>query len=79
MALYDNLPIIPIEQIHADFFIRLSLRNFMRKLNDRTIALPVVNTEQSQKGQRGAYIENLAGFLDKRREGAVKELPQFQK
>jgi hypothetical protein len=50
----------------------------MRKLNDRTIALPVVNTEQSQKGQRGAYIENLASFLDKRREVAVKELPQFQ-
>ncbi|MDG2067879.1 MAG: pyocin activator PrtN family protein [Paracoccaceae bacterium] len=45
-----------------DFFKHLSLPKFMRKLNERAIALPVTSIEQSQKSRKGVHIENLAEF-----------------
>lgn len=77
MARYDALPIIPVERIRLDFFNHLSLQKFMRKLNERAIALPVVSIEASQKSQKGVHLEDLAEFLDIRREQAVKEYRQF--
>ncbi len=77
MARYDALPIIPVEQVRSDFFNHLSLSKFLRKLNERVIALPVVSIEASQKSQKGVHIEDLADFLDKRREKALKEHFRF--
>ena len=77
MARYDALPIIPVEQVRLDFFNHLPLPKFMRKLNERSIALPVVNIEQSQKSQKGVHSENLADFLDNRREHALREHQHF--
>lgn len=79
MARYDALPIIPIEQVHSDFFKHLSLPKFMRKLNERAIALRVTSIEQSQKSQKGVQIEDLAKFLDNRREAALKDHLHFNK
>ena len=62
MARYDARPITPIEQVRLDFFKHLSLPKFMRKLNERAIALPVTSIEQSQKSRKGVHIENPAEF-----------------
>tara|TARA_R110002094_G_scaffold150719_1_gene139086 strand:- start:269 stop:529 length:261 start_codon:yes stop_codon:yes gene_type:complete len=77
MARYDALPTIPVEQVRSDFFKHLFLQKFMRKLNERSIALPVVSIEPSQKSQKGIHIEDLANFLDNRREQALKAHSQF--
>lgn len=77
MARYDALPIIPVEQIRSDFFNHLSLPKFLRKLNERSIALPIVSIEASQKSQKGVHIQDLATFLDNRREAALKEFDHF--
>ncbi|MDA9159036.1 pyocin activator PrtN family protein [Rhodobacteraceae bacterium] len=45
-----------------DFFKHLSLPKFMRKLNERAIALPDPSIEQSQKSRKGVHIEDLAEF-----------------
>ena len=79
MARYNALPIIPVEQVRSDFFNHLSLQKFMRKLNERVIALPVVNIEPSQKSQKGVHIEDLADFLDSRRAIALKDHMHFHK
>jgi hypothetical protein len=77
MARYDALPIIPLEQVRLDFFKHLSFAKFSRKLNERTIALPVVSIEQSQKSHKGVHIEDLAAFLDDRRDEALKDHRHF--
>jgi hypothetical protein len=58
MARYDALPIIPVERVRSDFFNHLSLQKFLRKLNERAIALPVVSVAQSQKSQKGVHIDD---------------------
>lgn len=80
MARYDALPIIPVEQVRSDFFNHLSLPKLLRKLYERAIALPVVSIEQSQKSQKSqkcVHIEDLADFLDNRRNQALKEHQRF--
>lgn len=77
MARYDALPIIPIDKVRLDFFNHLSLPKFLRKLNEHSIAVPVVRAEQSQKSQRGVHVEDLAHFSDDRRLSAKREFEQF--
>lgn len=79
MARYDALLIIPIEQVRSNFFTHLSLQKFMQKLNERTIALPVVRMEESQKSQKGVYIDHLADFLDRKRGQALQEHLNFHR
>jgi hypothetical protein len=79
MARYDALPIIPLEQVREDFFMHLSLAKFLRKLNERSIALPVVRIERSQKSQKGVHIDDLADFLDIRRSIAKVEFQNFHR
>jgi hypothetical protein len=77
MARYDALPISPIEQVRFDLFNQLSLLNFLRKLNERFIALSDVNIEANQKCQKGVHIIDLAHFLENRREDALREHRHF--
>lgn len=77
MARYDALPIIPIEQVRLDFFSHLSSAKFLRKLNERTIALPIVRTEPSQKSQKGVHIDDLADFLDAKRTESLREFKRM--
>jgi hypothetical protein len=41
------------------------------------IPLPVIRMEESQKGARGVHVENLARYVDERREAALKEMRQL--
>lgn len=71
MARYDAKPIIPLEQVRKDFFAHLSSPKFQRKLSENAIPLPVILIEPSQKSLKGVHIEDLAKYLDKRREEAL--------
>lgn len=77
MARYDATPIIPLELVRKDFFSHLAPALFQRRLNDRSIALPVIHIEKSQKSHKGVHIDDLAHFLDKRREEALVEFTHF--
>jgi|TARA_B110000467_G_C18109179_1_gene361527 nucleoid DNA-binding protein len=59
------------------FFKHLSLPKFMRKLNERAIALPVTSIKQSQKSRQGVHIEDLAEFRDNRREARLERSPSL--
>ena len=73
MAQYDGQAIIPLDRVREDYFSTLSRPKFMRKLNEGKIPLPVVRMENSQQAQRGIHIDDLATYLDQRREQALKE------
>ena len=74
MARYDAKPIIPIEDVITDFFGHLSRPNFLRKILDGTIKLPVVILEPgSQKSAKGIHLTDLACYLDSRHAEAVSE------
>ena len=73
MAQYDGQAIIPLERIREDYFSTLSRPKFLRKLNEGKIALPVVRMEDSNQAQRGVHIDDLAAYLDERREQALKD------
>lgn len=77
MARYDAIPVIPLERVRKDFFPHLSQPHFLRKLNDHAIPLPVIFIEPSQKSQRGVHLEDLAKYLDLRREAALKDFTHF--
>ena len=79
LARYDGMPIIPIHTIQKDFFQHLSLINFLRKINDKLIELPIVRMEPSQKSAKGVHLEDLADYIDKRRAEAIREFEAFNK
>ena len=73
MAQYDGQAIIPLDRIREDYFSTLTRAKFMRKLNEGKIPLPVMRMENSQQAQRGVHIDDLAAYLDQRREQALKD------
>lgn len=78
MARYNAMPVIPAETVRQDFFPHLSKEVFLRKAATRDIGLPLVRTDvQSQKGARGVHLQDLADYIDKRREAARKEVEQL--
>lgn len=77
IAMYSGRPIIPAEDVARDFF-GLSTDKFIRKVSAGSIALPLVRMEASQKCAKGVHIDDLAEYLDKRRDAAVKECLQLQ-
>jgi hypothetical protein len=50
----------------------------VRKATEGKIDLPVVMIEPSQKAARGVHIQDLAAWIDRRREAAKKECDQLQ-
>jgi len=77
MARYDGLPVIPAEQVRADFFPHLKPDQFLRKIGAGEIKLPLVRAETSQKSAKGVHLQDLADYLDLRRDAARKELEQM--
>lgn len=77
MAQYDGLAVIPAEQVCADYFPHLSLDKFVRKIGSGEIKLPLVRAETSQKSAKGVHLQDLADYLDGRRDAARKELEQM--
>jgi hypothetical protein len=74
MAQYNGLAVIPVEKVCKDYFSHLTPEKFMRKVTAGEIALPIVRMETSQKAARGIHLQDLATYLDKRRDAAQREL-----
>ncbi len=73
MAQYDGRAVIPAETVCRDFFSHLTLDKFLRKQATGEIDLPLVRIEASQKSARGVHLLDLAAYVDKRREAALRE------
>jgi len=78
-AQYGGKAIIPVEDVCRDYFNHLTPDNFLRKVGTGEIALPVVRAETSQKCQKGVYLQDLADYLDRRREAALREFRQLHR
>ncbi|WP_207100404.1 pyocin activator PrtN family protein [Paracoccus shandongensis] len=74
---YQGLPLIPVDRVVEDFFPHLNRTNFLRKVTDGHIALPLVNVEASQKSAKAIHLAVLASYLDARHEVARREFEQF--
>jgi len=55
----------------------LTIEKLLRKLLAGQIALPVVRIENSQKAARGVHLNDLAAYIDKQCEMALKESRQL--
>jgi 3-dehydroquinate synthetase len=77
MAQYDARAIVPVEWVCRDYFQHLTTDKFIRKCSTGEIRLPLVRMEGSQKAAKGVHLQDLADYLDKRREAARKELEQL--
>ncbi|MCW2284945.1 hypothetical protein M2323_002928 [Rhodoblastus acidophilus] len=77
LARYDGLPIIPVEKVCADFFTHLEPVKFVQKVDRGEIKLPLVRIEGSKRAARGVHVNDLAAWIDARREAAAKELRQL--
>lgn len=77
MAQYNGRAVIPVEEVCRDYFSHLSLDKFVRKAATGDIRLPIVRMEASQKAAKGVHLMDLAAYLDKRREAALKEAAQI--
>ncbi len=78
MAQYDGAAVVPLETVRKDYFSHLTWENFNRKILIGEIDLPVVRMEKSQKTARGVYLNDLASYIDARREAALKERDQLK-
>ena len=78
-AQYGGRAVIPVEDVCRDYFNHLTPDKFLRKVTAGEIAIPVVRAEISQKCQKGVYLQDLADYLDNRREAALKEFRQMHR
>jgi len=77
MAQYDGQAVIPIEWVCRDF-LGLSVDKFKRKRLMGEIDLPVMRLgANSQKANLGVHLEDLATYLDRQREAAIREQDQL--
>lgn len=77
MAQYNGRAVIPVEDVCRDYFHHLSPEKFIRKAALGEIRLPLVRMEASQKAAKGVHLVDLADYLDKRRQAAIKEADQI--
>lgn len=70
MAQYQTA-LIPAERVAKDYF-SLSTDKFMRKALAGEIPIPLVRMEASQKSARGVHLADLARYLDKQRDAALR-------
>lgn len=78
MAQYDGKAVIPVEDVCRDYFSHLSPTHFARKATDGEIDIPVIRMDAGQKAARGVHLQDLAAWIDARREAAQKECDQLQ-
>ncbi len=77
MAQYNGKAIIPLDEVRRDFFSHLTLPKFLRKLSSGDIALPLMRIETSRKCAKGVHLQDLANYLDRRRQVAQREYSQM--
>lgn len=78
MAQYNGRVIIPAEIVCKDYFSHLTITKFLRKVSTGEIDLPLTRAERSQKSAKGVHLQDLASYLDKRREIALSEARAFR-
>lgn len=78
MAQFNGKAVIPVDDICREYFPHLDSPKFVRKVGAGDISIPLIRIEDSQKCAKGVHIQDLADYLDKRREAAVKEWKQVQ-
>lgn len=76
-ARYEGLAVIPVETVCRDFFQHIDPNKFIRKVSAGELAIPLVRMEASQKAANGVHLQDLAAYLDRQREKAVKECRQL--
>ncbi|MBX3580040.1 MAG: pyocin activator PrtN family protein [Rhizobiaceae bacterium] len=79
LAQYGGRAVIPVEDICRDYFRHLDVPKFLRKVGAGDIALPLVRMESSQKAAKGVHLQDLADYLDMRREAGLKEFRQLHR
>jgi hypothetical protein len=77
MAQYDGKAVIPADVVCRDFFPHLSASKFIAKVSAGEINIPLIRVENSQKSAKGVHLQDLAEYIDKRREAARKEANQL--
>lgn len=77
MMQYGGKPIIPLDDVCRDYFSHLTPPKFLLKVSKGEIKIPIMRIEGSQKCQKGVYLQDLADYLDARREAALKEHRQM--
>ena len=65
------------EAVQWQIFGHLTVDKLLRKALRGDLALPIVRIENSKKAQRGVHLVDLATYIDKRREAALKECRQL--
>ena len=76
MAQY-NQAIIPVDRLVKDYFSHLTLRTFLRKVDEGQLPLPLIRMEDSQKSSKGVHINDLAKYLDAQRDKAQRTFKQM--
>lgn len=76
MAQY-NQPIVPVERLVKDYFSHLTLRSFLRKVDEGQLPLPLMRMEDSQKSSKGVHVNDLAKYLDTQREKGKRTFNQM--
>jgi hypothetical protein len=77
MAQYGARAIIPLDLVATDYF-GLTPDKLARKIQHGEIRLPLVRMDaNSQKAAKGVHVDDLAEWIDARREAARKELKQI--
>jgi len=77
MAQYDGKAVIPADKVREDYFSHLTLPKFLRKIAEGQLPLPLVKVEDSQKSAKGVHLQDLANYLDERREAGRREFEQM--
>ena len=77
MAQFGARAVIPIEDVRREYFSHLDLAKLLRKIGAGEIPLPLVRIESSQKSAKGIHVQDLAEYIDKKREAAAKERDQL--
>jgi len=77
MAQYGARAIIPLDDVARDYF-SMTTDKLARKIVHGEIKLPLVRMDGgSQKSAKGVHVDDLAEWIDARREAARKELNQI--
>ncbi len=75
MAQYDGKAVIPLEDVRRDFCAHMSFEKMNKKVMTGQLPLPVIRMEASQKAWKGVHLADLANYIDKQREAALKSTP----
>ena len=73
LAQYGGKAVIPVEDVCRDYFPHLTREKFLRKQSTGEIEIPLVRIEASQKSAKGIHLTDLAAYVDRRREEALRE------